>query len=84
MLGFGIFLLALGAIVTFAVPGLWSVPGVDWMLIGYIVMGAGLLVTIAGAVQLARGGRSRTVRSTNVDPATGQRVERVEHRDDLV
>lgn len=84
MLGFGIFLLALGAIVTFAVPGLWQVPGVDWMLIGYIVMGAGLLVTIAGAVQLARGGRSRTVRSTSVDPGTGERVDRVERRDDVV
>lgn len=83
MLGFGIFLLALGAIVTFAVPGLWQVPGVDWMLIGYIVMGAGLLVTIAGAVQMARG-RSRTVRSTSVDPATGGRVDRVDRRDDVV
>ena len=29
MLGFGIFLLAIGAIVAFAVPGLWQVPGGD-------------------------------------------------------
>ena len=83
MLGFGIFLLAVGAIVAFAVPGLWQVPGVDWMLIGYILMGAGLIVTIAGAIQMARG-RARTVRSTSVDPATGARVDRVDHRDDLV
>lgn len=83
MLGFGIFLLALGAIVTFAVPGLWQVPGVDWMLLGSIVMGAGLLVTIAGAVQMARGGRSSTVRSTTVDPGTGARVDRVDRRDDV-
>ena len=82
MLGFGIFLVALGAIVTFALPGLWQVPGVDWMLVGYIVMGAGVLLTIVGAIQMARG-RSRTVRSTSVDPATGARVDRVQHRDDL-
>ncbi|MFC7430929.1 MULTISPECIES: DUF6458 family protein [unclassified Agrococcus] len=82
MLGFGIFLLAVGAIVAFAVPGLWQVPGVDWMLIGYILMGAGLIVAIAGAIQMARG-RSRTVRSTSVDPASGSRVDRLEHRDDL-
>lgn len=82
MLGFGIFLVALGAIVTFALPGLWQVPGVDWMLVGYITMGAGVLLTIVGAIQMARG-RSRTVRSTSVDPATGGRVDRVEHRDDL-
>ncbi|SDH85622.1 DUF6458 family protein [Agrococcus jejuensis] len=84
MLGFGIFLLAAGAIVAFAVPGLAQVPGVDWMLIGYILMGAGLLVTIAGAVQMARRSGSRTVRSTSVDPGTGARVDRVERRDDVV
>ncbi|MFM2475476.1 DUF6458 family protein [Burkholderia cenocepacia] len=83
MLGFGIFLLAAGAIVAFALPGLGVVPGVDWPLIGYILIGAGVLVTIAGAIQMARG-RSRTVSSTSVDPATGARVDRVQHRDDLV
>lgn len=83
MLGFGIFLLAAGAIVAFALPGLGVVPGVDWTLIGYILMGAGLLVTIAGAVQMARRNGSRTVRSTSVDPGSGARVDRVEHRDDV-
>lgn len=83
-LGFGIFLLAVGAIITWAIPALWNIPGVDWTLIGYIVMAAGLLVAIAGIVQLVRAGRSRTVTRTSVDPDSGARVERTDRRDDVV
>lgn len=83
-LGFGIFLLAVGAIITWAIPGIWAIPGVNWQLIGYIVMGAGAIVSLVGIVQLARAGRSTTVSRTSVDPDSGARVERTDRRDDVL
>lgn len=83
-IGFGIFLMALGAIVAWAVPGLWQVEGANWALIGYILLGAGALVTLIGIIMAASRGRTSQVSRTSVDPETGTRVERTERRDDVV
>ncbi|WP_413318947.1 DUF6458 family protein [Agrococcus sp. 1P02AA] len=83
-IGFGIFLMAIGAIVAWAVPALWQVDGVDWALIGYILLGAGALITIIGIAVSARSGRTSQVSRSSVDPSTGTRVERTERRDDLI
>lgn len=83
-IGFGIFLMAVGAIVAWAVPGLWQVEGANWALIGYILLGAGALVTLIGIVMSVSRGRTSQVSRSSVDPATGTRVERTERRDDVV
>lgn len=83
-IGFGIFLMAVGAIVAWAVPGLWQVDGANWQLIGYILLGAGALVTLIGIIMAARSGRTSQVSRSTVDPASGTRVERTERRDDIV
>ncbi|MCA0292711.1 MAG: DUF6458 family protein [Actinobacteria bacterium] len=79
--GLGIFLLVVGAILSFAVRD--SIDAVDLTMIGYILMGGGalavLLSLIMGSRRTAAGGyESRTV--SHVDPNTGTRVD--EHRVD--
>ena len=75
-LGLGIVLFVIGAILAFALN-----LAVDWInlqLVGYILMGAGVVVIILGIVLLARGRRSTTTSRTSVDPATGERITRNE------
>lgn len=83
-IGFGIFLMAVGAIVAWAVPALWQVDGANWSMIGYILLGAGALITIIGIVMAANRGRTSQVSRSSVDPDTGTRVERTERRDDVI
>ncbi|MET4099520.1 membrane protein implicated in regulation of membrane protease activity [Agrococcus sp. UYP10] len=83
-IGFGIFLMAVGAIIAWAVPALWQVEGANWALIGYILLGAGALVTLIGIIMAARSGRTSQVSRSSVDPASGTRVERTERRDDVI
>lgn len=64
-IGFGIFLIALGAILSFAVSD--ALPGVNLEMIGYILMAAGLVTAIVAAMAM---NRARTVvahRTTTVD-----------------
>jgi low affinity Fe/Cu permease len=80
-IGSAIFLIALGAILAWAVaPGL--IPFVDQVLIGYILMAVGVIGLIASLI-LASPGRSRRVSETRsvVDPSTGERITRNESRD---
>lgn len=65
-MGLGIFLLVVGAILTFAVRD--SLQGVDLSLVGWICMGAGALALILGIVANTQATRTK---QTNV----------VEHRD---
>ncbi len=79
-IGLGIFLLVLGAILTFAV-GDQSVGSVDLAMIGYILMAGGVLAIILSFV--AQAGRRRdsgmtTTRESHVDPNTGTRVDRTD------
>ena len=83
-IGFGIFLMAVGAIIAWAVPALWQVEGANWTLIGYILLGAGALVTLFGIIMAARAGRSSSISKSRVDPDTGTRVERTERTDDVL
>lgn len=83
MLVFGIILMVIGAIVAWAVPGIWQIQGFDWAMIGYIVLAAGVLLTIFGIVQLVRRGRTTKTTHTEVDPGSGTRTDHVERRDDL-
>ena len=80
-IGLGIFLIAVGAILTFAVNV--TVDWVDLDLIGYILMAAGLVVTIIGLALLTRKRRSVVTNRSGIDPATGARVETAERNDTL-
>jgi hypothetical protein len=82
-IGSSIFLIALGAILAWAItPGL--IPDVDQVMIGYILMGVGVIGLIASLI-LAFPGRSRTRRISEtrslVDPNTGETITRNESRD---
>jgi hypothetical protein len=80
-LGAGIFLLAVGAILAFAVDV--DVPGVDLTVVGYILMLAGVIGIILGVVLIARKRQSISTSSTSVDPATGSRVQRSVREDEI-
>jgi len=75
--GLGIFLLVVGAILSFAVKD--SISAVDLTMIGYIMMGGGALAILLSLVMGSRAGggaggySSRT--TTHVDPNTGTRVD---------
>lgn len=71
-IGGGIFLAALGAILTFAVE--FQIAGLDINVIGIILMLAGLAVVLIGVMS-----RRRVVRTTT--PVTEVRSERVVERD---
>jgi hypothetical protein len=75
-IGGGIFLMALGAILAFAVQDNWDV--IDLTLIGYILLGAGVLVTLLGIIFATRKRTSVATTSSSVDPITGQGVTRSE------
>ncbi|MFF2030999.1 DUF6458 family protein [Arthrobacter sp. NPDC058192] len=80
-IGSAIFLIAIGAILAWAVaPGL--IPNVNQAMIGYILMVVGVIGLIASLV-MASPARSRRVSEsrTVVDPNTGETVTRNESRD---
>lgn len=82
-IGAGIALFVIGAILAFAVQV--DVPGLDLNLIGYILMGAGVVVFIIGLLLLLRRRQSDTVTRTAVDPAAGEQITRqTTRRDDTI
>ena len=82
-LGAGIFLLAVGAILAFAVNV--EVPGIDLTVVGYILMIAGIVGIILGLVVLLRRRESVSTTRSAVDPVSGERVTRsTSDRDPLV
>lgn len=70
-IGTGIALFVIGAILVFAVDV--DVEYVNLDMIGYIMMGAGVVVFLLGIVMLARRRQSEQVTRT-VDPVAGERV----------
>ena len=74
--GLGIFLLVVGAILSFAVRE--SISAVDLTMIGYIMMAGGALAVLLSLVMgnrgTAAGGYSST-RVTRTDPNTGTQVD---------
>ena len=63
-IGTSIFLLALGAILAFAVTD--AISGVDLTLVGYILMGAGVLGLLISLMAINRDRRSTVVRERDV------------------
>lgn len=78
-IGTSIFLLAVGAIVAFAVN--YEISGISLPLVGYILMAAGVIGLIWSLVasQRSRSTETRTVS----DPGTGETITRHESRDGL-
>jgi len=75
-IGLGIVLAVLGAIFAFDVITV-DIPGIDQSALGWILLIAGLVAIL---LSFAMRGRSRpagytTTRSSQVDPASGSRVE---------
>lgn len=71
-IGTGIFLMAVGAILTYAVHVTIGV--VNLALIGEILMGAGLLVFIISMILFLRKRSTMSTKKTGIDPANGQEV----------
>jgi hypothetical protein len=71
-IGAGIFLLALGGVLAFAVSD--RISGVDLTMVGYILMGAGALGI---ALVLLLSGRTRTAHTTVVEERRDLRDPRI-------
>ncbi|WP_439594300.1 DUF6458 family protein [Microbacterium sp.] len=80
-IGTGIALFVIGAILAFAV-NVDTGGYIDLDLIGYILMGAGVVVALISLVLVLRRRRTDTVERTSVDPGTGERVTRRSLRND--
>ena len=73
-IGAGIVLFAIGAIIAFALN-----VQVDWVnldMLGYILMGAGVVIFLVGLVLMMRRRRSDVVTHTAVDPVSDSQVTR--------
>ena len=73
-IGTGVALVVIGAILYFAVHV--SVAGIDIPTVGLILMAAGAIVFVIGLILLFSRRRSVSISRSNVDPATGERIER--------
>lgn len=73
-IGAGIVLFAIGAIIAFALNV--QVDWVDLHMLGYILMGAGVVIFLLGLVMMMRRRRSDVVTRTAVDPASDAEVTR--------
>jgi hypothetical protein len=73
-IGAGIVLFVIGAILAFALN-----VQLDWVnldLVGYILMGAGVVIVLIGIVLLMRRRRADVVTRSTVDPVAGEQVTR--------
>ena len=81
-IGTGIVLFVIGAILVFAV-NIDTGTYVNLDVVGYILMGAGLVVLIIGLVMLTRRRQAVTTSRTGTDSVSGERVQqRVTEVDD--
>ena len=79
-IGSSIFLIALGAILAFAIQA--EVSFVDITLVGYILMAVGVIGLIASLLLAAPRRQNRVSESRSVvDPNTGETITRNETRD---
>lgn len=79
-IGLGIFFLAVGAVLSFAVGD--TISGVNLVLVGYILMAAGALSLIVGLIQNAQ--RSRSHHTEEVRVVEDRRDRVVDDRRDRV
>jgi hypothetical protein len=80
-IGSGIALVVIGAILVFAI-NVDTGGFVDLDLIGYILMGAGVVVFLISLVLMMRRRQTDSTTRSTVDPASGERVTRRSVRDD--
>lgn len=80
--GIGIFLVVLGAIIAFALPGLNVVEGANWEMIGYILIIAGAIVTLLSIFFAAKSRKAASVTTVRRD-AAGNEVRATESKDNL-
>ena len=81
-IGTGIVLFVIGAILVFAV-NIDTGAFINLDVVGYILMGAGLVVLIIGLVMLTRRRQAVTTSRVGTDAASGERVQqRVTEVDD--
>jgi protein-S-isoprenylcysteine O-methyltransferase Ste14 len=73
-IGTGAVLFVIGAILAFAVHV--SVGFISLSTVGYILMVAGIVVFVVGLLLAIRGRRTVSTVSSDVDPASGERVTR--------
>lgn len=71
-IGTGIVLFVIGAVLTFALNV--QLDWIDLDLVGYLLMGAGVVVLIIGLVLMMRKRQSVTTVHSGVDPASGAAV----------
>ncbi|HWR86660.1 MAG TPA: DUF6458 family protein [Rhodoglobus sp.] len=74
-IGTGVVLFVIGAILTFAL-NIETGGFVDLDLIGYILMGAGVVVFLVGIVLLTRRRAAVSTTRSAADPVSGERVTR--------
>ena len=79
-IGSGIFLFVVGAILAFALQ-LDTGGVVDLQLIGYILMGAGIVIFLVSLLLMLRRRQSMTETRSTIDPASGQQVTRSDRSD---
>ncbi len=76
-IGLGIVLIVLGAILAFALDV--NIPGIEDDTLGFILMAAGALAIILSfAFSRRRPAGYTATRESQVDPATGSRVDRTD------
>jgi membrane-bound ClpP family serine protease len=73
-IGSGIALFVIGAILTFALN--FEVEWINLDLVGYILMGAGVVIFIIGIVLMTRRRQAVSTTRSAVDPASGEQVTR--------
>ncbi|GAA4195144.1 hypothetical protein GCM10022219_19680 [Microbacterium oryzae] len=71
-IGSGIALIAIGAIIAFAIDV--DIAAIDLTMIGYILMAAGVLVFLISLVLMMRRRSAVSTQRTAVDPASGERI----------
>lgn len=79
-IGLGIFLFVVGAILAFAL----NLPGVTWInldIVGWLLMGAGVVIVIIGIILITRKRTSSVTTSSRYDAETGQRHDTTTRRD---
>lgn len=77
--GLGVFLLAVGLILAFAVQD--AINGVDLTMVGYILAAVGVLAIVLTAVTLNRSGGARTVSTTTHADGSQTTTERSQRTD---
>jgi hypothetical protein len=80
-LGVGIFLIAAGAILTYALN--FEVSWIDLDTVGYILMAAGLVIVIIGIALIVRKRHSVVETRSGVDPVEDRRYTATDRRDDV-